>query len=262
MMTRFALAALLATSLTAAACGSSTSTDGGTTTTTDTTAGGEDAISDTTGGGNDTTGSDAKADAGKDVQKADVGTPKATWGECQLSDQACMQGCVQSSCGDANQACATNSECMAFQDCISGCQATPIKLPEQATPEVALPGEDTQSYCFRVCEDQASPAALALDQNYITCVIGFCMDCSAAQSGITTAQCKQSCGQENYCGDATTACLEDTDCLGLYGCLLKCPQGDQACQTKCQTDAKGQAVTLFTAFNTCLSKNTATCVAP
>lgn len=263
MMIRMTLAALLAASLAFAGCGSSTSSSGGTTTTTDTATGDDTAVTDTTAGTDAASGDTATKDVGKDTVKADIGAPKITWGECVLTDTPCLQGCVQTNCMDANQACAGNADCAAYQKCQQGCYATPVKLPEQATPIAQLPAEDTQTYCNRVCSEQATGEALALDQAYISCIIGYCIDCNQSSSGgITKSQCQAACGQENFCLDPLNACLGDTDCLSAFGCLFKCDNGDAACQNACITSAKGQGGPLFKTFNDCVTANATKCVAP
>ncbi len=263
MTIRTTLAALFAVALAITGCGSSTSSSGNTADTGPTT----DTVSDTgIGTGNDTaTGTDAATTdtATKDTVKADIGTPAPTWGSCAITDQACIQGCVQGSCADSGQACASNTECAAYQTCQQNCNATPIVLPTQATPVAALPGEDTPTYCFRVCGLQATGPALALDQAYVTCIIGDCIDCStSASQGITKAQCQSACGEEFYCTDAFTACLTDTDCLAAFGCLMKCSDTDTTCQNACITNAKNNGPTLFKTFNDCANTNATKCIAP
>ncbi len=262
MMIRMTLAALLAASLAITGCSSTTSTSGGTTTDTATT---DDAVADTTTGtdaAGDTATGDTAKDAGKDTVKADVGPPTATWGECALSDQACLQGCVPSNCGDSSQACQADKKCTDLQTCFQNCGKTPMVMPPQDTTPVAyLPGEATDAYCQRVCEIQGGPAALAEDEAYIECVIGKCLDCANSAPDISKASCQQACGAENYCSDQYTACLGDTECLGTYGCLLTCGS-DQACSTACAGKASTATQKMLTDYNTCVTKYAKTCVAP
>ncbi len=263
-MIRMTLAALTAAAFAVSGCSSSTSGSG---TTTDATTTDDTAVTDTTTGNDTATGdtlADTGKDAGKDTVKADVGPPTATWGSCAISDQACLQDCIPTNCSDSGQACQADKKCTGLQDCFQNCGATPAVLPPQdGTPVAQLPGETTDSYCQRVCEIQAGPAALAEDEAYIECVIGKCLDCAiSAKDGIPKASCQQSCGVENYCADEYGALLSDTDGLNTYGCLLMCGSGDQACQQACQTSAPPAALTLLKTWNDCATKYKTTCVAP
>ncbi len=212
---------------------------------------------------------DIGKDIGKDIAKPDIqpqdtGPIGPTWGTCTLNDTACLQGCIQSSCMDANQACANNSDCASYIKCQQGCSATPIQMPVQSGTPIPQNGGETQvDYCYRVCAAQASGPAVALNQAYLTCVIGLCVDCnSSASSGITMAQCQTSCGEEANCLTQYNNCLGDTDCLGAFGCLLKCAAGDTTCENDCINNASGQGPSLFSAFNTCVNNNATICVAP
>ncbi len=200
----------------------------------------------------------------KDVQPLDTGPTGATWGTCALSDTACTQACIQSSCTGPGQACANNADCAAYQTCQQGCSATPIQMPVQSgTPVPQNAGESQVDYCYRVCGLQATGPALALDQAYLTCVIGDCIDCSqSASGGITQAQCQASCGQEYYCSASLNACLGDSNCLAAFGCLLQCAQGDTTCENNCINNAAGNGATLFGTFNDCANTNATTCTAP
>ncbi len=206
-------------------------------------------------------GKDVGKDIAKDVPK-DIGPPVASWGQCSLNDNACMQGCVQSSCTDPYSNCQNDSGCNQLLACNSGCGATPIKMPTQSgSPIPQNSGETQKDYCYRVCSAQAGPSAVALDYAYIECVIGMCVDCSqSASAGITKAQCQSSCGLENYCQTEYSACLNDTDCLAFYGCLLNA--ADQAGQQDCAAAAASNAQSIFTSFNDCVTANATKCVAP
>lgn len=270
MMTRISLAALTAAMLALGACSSKTG-DGGTgtgatdATVNDTKTGTDDvATGGDTGGGSDTGGG---KDAGKDTTKTDTGPAAPTWGACALDDTACLQSCVPSSCGDQIAACQADKGCAAFDTCIQGCLATPIKMPEQVTPVAALPSENTatadgkKAYCERVCEIQAPGASLAIDQSVVECEFGLCIDC-ASVTGSTSTYCKSACGAENFCATEAATCAGDMDCLDAYGCILKCDSSDTACQNGCVTNAKGNGGKEFSAFNTCFGKNNKKCVAP
>ena len=208
------------------------------------------------------TGKDAGKDIGKDTSKPDVQAPKPTWGTCAITDQTCLQGCVQSSCTDAGQACVGDSACSALQDCNSNCGNTPIVMPVQSgTPIPQNPGETEQDYCYRVCSAQAGYTAVALNQAYLECVVGSCLDCSASSSGgITQAQCQGACAAENTCKSKFDACLNSADCLDLYGCLITAADATE--QQTCMSNASSSASTTFDAFNTCMTNNATVCVAP
>ena len=288
MTTRNTLAALVAASLAFAGCGTAkladaiaNGTDLGAADTTasfdgtgsDGAAGTDDGagLNDSTGGGDGTVGgddtgkdggkSDAK-DAGKDGAKAEVTAPAATWGECAISDTTCMSGCVQSNCIDQYSACQKDPKCKKFETCAQNCGKTPAVLPPQdTTPVTQLPGESTQTYCLRVCEIQAGPATLALDEGYYDCLIGHCVDCANSAPQIPADLCKATCGLVNFCTTEYDACLSDKDCTELYGCLLICGT-DKPCQMTCQDNTTQAAIKLLNGFNTCENNHANDCTAP
>ena len=214
------------------------------------------------------TGKDVKTDIGKDTGVKDTGPkdtgPSApTWGSCSLNDKACLQSCEQSSCADAIGACQNDAGCSGLEQCFQGCVATPIVMPAQSTPLPKKSGETDQAYCERVCTAQAPPSGLALDEAFLNCLIGMCLDCStSASAGISKASCQAACGGVNKCADEFAACTGDSECLDLYGCLLKCDTGDAACQTSCADSASSTASSTFSTYNTCYGNNKSVCVAP
>jgi hypothetical protein len=266
MTIRTTLAALLAAALALAGCGTTTTSSGTPDTTT-----GEDAVVDAAG--SDTTSdtaADTGKDAGKDTVKADVGPPTPNWGTCDFGNKdpndTCIQDCYPSTCPNQQQACGSDKACIAFQDCIfKTCKATPLVLPAlpgDVTPPTQLADETTLTYCDRLCEIQAGPVAVAEFLDFNNCLIGTCMDCSKPVSGITKQLCVQTCGEFNNCLDAHDACFADTDCTTVIGCSATCAQSDTACQTACQTNAKGASMAELKAIDDCTKKNAKVCTAP
>ena len=205
-------------------------------------------------------GFDVAKDVAKDT-KPDTGPPPVTWGTCTLDDQACMQDCVQTNCVDAYAMCQNDGPCAKLTTCNSGCAKTPIVMPAQSgTPLPYNPGESQTNYCYRVCSTQAGPVAVALQEGYYACIVGFCVDCDNSGQ-ITAAQCKSTCAQENYCLTEFTDCLGDSGCGALYGCLIQC-NGDQTCLQDCQSGATSSAAAMLTAVQKCLTANAGKCVAP
>lgn len=162
-------------------------------------------------GGSTTTGGTATVDAGtagsttdtgtstsKDVAAVDAGATKDTatkdvpppptgpsWGICGDGDQGCLQGCVQDNCAAPYSVCQQNKACKALDTCYQNCQATPVKLPSQVTPLDKAEGESDKEYCFRVCGTQAGPEAVALNQDAILCLIGYCAAVDQAAVEVT-----------------------------------------------------------------------------
>ena len=204
---------------------------------------------------------DTGKDAGKDI-KPDTGPAAATWGSCALNDTACLQSCVQSSCAAPGQACQNDPNCNTLQGCMSDCGKSPIVMPSQSgTPIPQNSGETQQNYCYRVCQAQAGASGVALDEAYIECVIGLCVDCAtSANQNISQAQCQSSCGLENYCATPYNSCLQDSDCVSLYGCILTA--ADATAQNDCINASSTNAQSLFSALNTCLTDNKTSCVSP
>jgi hypothetical protein len=237
-------------------------------------------------GGSTTTGGTATVDAGtagsttdtgtstsKDVAAVDAGATKDTatkdipppptgpsWGICGDGDQGCLQGCVQDNCAAPYSVCQQNKACKALDTCYQNCQAKPVKLPSQVTPLEKAEGEDDQEYCFRVCGTQAGPEAVALNQDAILCLIGYCVDCGATKL-LAKSQCIAICGSTNNCTEEHDACFADKACLKTVGCLITC-NGDEQCSGKCQDEATPEAVKLLQAYNTCQQGNAKECVAP
>lgn len=211
-------------------------------------------------GGTDaaTGGSDAKADTSKPDT---VQVEENYWGDCNLDDQQCVQGCAQFSCGDAIQGCLNDKDCKSYYDCQTGCFDDPPTLPDHPTSVVALPDEDTQTFCNRLCADKATGPALVKMNQFNVCIIGRCMDCSKSQQGISTAQCKQLCGTSYTCEEDYNACVGDAGCLAALGCIYKCEEGDAACQQGCFGSAPTEAGAKLNAYNACFGEAD-DCVAP
>ncbi len=201
-------------------------------------------------------------DVGKDSSKSDLPTVKPTWGSCQINAAGCTSQCMQSECSDAYAQCNSSAECASYFDCELGCGSTPLKMPPQTTPVQQLPGEDTQTYCYRICETQATGVAVALNQVFEQCAIGACLDCASSSNSIIISLCKSSCGAFNNCGDFLSACEADTDCMNVFGCTLKCPSGNTTCQSDCLNNAMGNGKAEFIAYSQCGTKNQDACVAP
>lgn len=211
-------------------------------------------------GGTDaaTGGSDAKADTSKPdtVQKEEN-----YWGDCNLSDQNCIQGCAQFSCGEVIQGCLGDKDCKAYYDCQVGCFDDPIVLPDHPTSVVPLPDEDTETFCGRLCQEKATGPALVKMGQFNNCIVGRCMDCSKSQQGISSAQCKQLCGVSYGCEEDYNACVGDAGCLDALGCVFKCEQSDAACQNACFTGAPTASAAKLNAYNACFGE-VDDCVAP
>ena len=68
-------------------------------------------------------------------------------------------------------------------------------------------------------------------------------------------------GNPGPCVAEISACLDDTNCAALYGCLNLCPPGDSFCLGNCFTTNPG-GVTLFNAIDACVGATCTTTCGP
>jgi len=116
---------------------------------------------------------------------------------------------------------------------------------------VPLPDEDTETFCGRLCQEQATGPALVKMAQLNDCIVGRCMDCSMPQQGISSAQCKQLCGVSYSCEEDYNACVGDAGCLDALGCIYKCEQSDAACRYACVAAAPIASADELNAYNAC-----------
>ena len=162
---------------------------------------------------------------------------------CAAGDQACLQGCVQSS-DDAYEACYVNVCASEYATC--GISASGANSSEPTSPEEPLTPSESHDSCVAIYE----AVQAVCDAGYVSCSQA-CGDqaCADACANEANACVDTQVGQANDPNDgvayeAVLACW-NTHYESCYaeggeifeGCMASCTDGEDACKQSCNTPA-------------------------
>jgi hypothetical protein len=193
-----------------------------------------------------------------------------SWCAAQASGGDCnsCSGSAQSTggaCSAQVTACTSDSGCATLATCLQGC---------------------SDATCRGNCNSAAPPASQTLLNNILSCVCSSCSTQCASEcggggttgtNGGTTGtngggttggggDCNTCQGtvlnSGGACDSSYNACVMDTACNNLIGCLNNCAQGDTACEQTCANTAGQAGLDKFNAIGTCICNScTSECAA-